>query len=305
KKEDAKENYIKAIESLERIDIFNLMVITKCEAMNNNDGIYRRILTRAVEFCEDQRAFLLIDPFYSWHPSDISQTQNIIENISEVRSIIPQHQCAVYYPFLMISESDPVTRDEFLREIGPAAAVAGVIARIDSQRGVWKAPAGIEAMLTGFERLSVNLTDDENGDLNVLGVNCIRAFISGITCWGARTVAGFDNSGTAWKYISTRRLTLFIEETLYRATRWVVFEPNDEPLWAKIRSSINPFMLDLYEKGAFQGTPDQAFFVKCDSETTTTEDQENGIVNIIVGFAPVKPAEFVIITIQRIMGKLS
>jgi len=135
-------------------------------------------------------------------------------------------------------------------------------------------------------------------------VNCIRDFPSGKTCWGARTVEGYDNSGTAWKYVSIRRLTLFIEETLYRATQWVVFEPNDEPLWAKIRSSINPFMLDLYERGAFQGAPDKAFFVKCDNETTTPEDQENGIVNIIVGFAPVKPAEFVVITIQRIMGEL-
>ncbi len=152
----------------------------------------------------------------------------------------------------------------------------------------------------------MNLTDKENGVLNKLGVNCMRKFPSGFVSWGARTMAGFDdNSNTDWKYIPIRRLALFLEVSLYRGTQWVVFEPNDEPLWAKIRLNLNAFMMGLFRQGAFQGsTPDKAFYVKCDSETTTQNDRNLGIVNIQVGFAPLKPAEFVVIYIQQIAGDL-
>jgi len=124
--------------------------------------------------------------------------------------------------------------------------------------------------------------------------------------WGARTIAGFDNSGTQWTYVPVRRMALFLEESLYRGTQWAVFEPNDEPLWAQIRMNLNAFMMGLFTQGAFEGsTPSDAFFVKCDSETTTQADIDNGIVNIVVGFAPLRPAEFVVITIQQIVGNLS
>jgi phage tail sheath protein FI len=153
----------------------------------------------------------------------------------------------------------------------------------------------------------VNLTDPENGILNKAGANCLRKFPSGLVNWGARTLAGFDdNSNTDWKYIPIRRLALFLEESLYRGTKFVVFEPNDEPLWAKIRLNLNAFMMGLFRQGAFQGsTPDKAFFVKCDGETTTQNDRNLGIVNIEVGFAPLKPAEFVVIYIQQIAGDLT
>ena len=172
------------------------------------------------------------------------------------------------------------------------------MARTDGARGVWKAPAGIEAGIAGAAGISVPLTDAENGDLNPLGINCLRTFpVIGPVVWGARTLRGADVLADEYKYVPVRRLALFLEETLFRNTQWVVFEPNDEPLWAQIRTSIGAFMQDLFRQGAFQGSsPRDAYFVRCDGETTTQYDIDRGIVNIIVGFAPLKPAEFVVVS---------
>jgi len=156
------------------------------------------------------------------------------------------------------------------------------------------------------QALEYPLTDAENGTLNPLGINCLRNFpVYGNICWGARTLAGADQMASEWKYIPVRRLALFLEESLYRGTKWVVFEPNDEPLWAQIRLNIGAFMHSLFRQGAFQGTtPKDAYFVKCDKETTTQDDINKGIVNIVVGFAPLKPAEFVIIKLQQMAGQI-
>jgi phage tail sheath protein FI len=188
----------------------------------------------------------------------------------------------------------------------PCGAVAGIFARTDAQRGVWKAPAGQEAQIKGVPQLSVSLTDAENGELNQLGINCLRAFpVYGRLVWGSRTLEGADRLASEWKYISVRRMALFIEESLYRGTQWVVFEPNDEPLWAQIRLNVGAFMHNLFRQGAFQGTtPKEAYLVKCDKETTTQNDINQGIVNILVGFAPLKPAEFVFIKIQQLTGQI-
>ena len=171
---------------------------------------------------------------------------------------------------------------------------------------MWKAPAGLEATLTGVRGLSYKLTDGEHGQLNPLGVNCVRAFpVVGYVIWGARTLEGADRLASEWKYIPVRRVALFIEESLYRGTQWVVFEPNDEPLWAQIRLNVGAFMHNLFRQGAFQGkTPGEAYLVKCDKETTTQNDINQGIVNILVGFAPLKPAEFVFIKIQQLAGQI-
>jgi phage tail sheath protein FI len=184
--------------------------------------------------------------------------------------------------------------------------VAGIYARTDAARGVWKAPAGTEARLTGVQKLDVPLTDPENGALNLLGINCLRTFpVYGPVVWGDRTLEGADALASEWKYVPVRRFALFLEESLYRGTKWVVFEPNDEPLWAQIRLNVGAFMQNLFRQGAFQGqTPREAYFVKCDKETTTQTDINLGIVNILVGFAPLKPAEFVIIKIQQIAGQI-
>ena len=188
----------------------------------------------------------------------------------------------------------------------PCGAVAGVMARTDSARGVWKSPAGLDATLRGVLGLDVNLTDPENGTINRLGVNCLRNFPNtGPTVWGARTLNGADSLADQWKYLAVRRMALFLEESLYRGTQWVVFEPNDEPLWAQIRLNIGAFMQTLFRQGAFQGrSPKEAYFVRCDSTTTTQTDITSGIVNIVLGFAPLKPAEFVIIRLQQIAGDI-
>jgi phage tail sheath protein FI len=185
--------------------------------------------------------------------------------------------------------------------------MAGIFARTDATRGVWKAPAGTEASLTGAAGLTITMSDAENGQLNPHAVNCLRTLpVFGTVGWGARTLDGDDARGSEWKYIPVRRMALFLEESLYRGTQWVVFEPNDEPLWAQIRLNIGSFMQGLFRQGAFQGTtPKQAYFVKCDRETTTQADINLGIVNIFVGFAPLKPAEFVVLKIQQIAGDLA
>jgi phage tail sheath protein FI len=189
----------------------------------------------------------------------------------------------------------------------PSGIVAGVIARTDVSRGVWKAPAGLDASLGGVQDLQVNLNDLENGQLNPLGINCLRSFgVNGRIIWGARTLRGADESADEYKYLPVRRLALFLEESLYRGTQWVVFEPNDEPLWAQVRLNVGAFMQGLFLQGAFQvKTPRDAYFVKCDNQTTTQNDINLGILNIIVGFAPLKPAEFVVIQIQQMPGQIA
>jgi phage tail sheath protein FI len=210
---------------------------------------------------------------------------------------------ALFFP--RIKQSDPM-REGQVDTFVPCGAIAGIFARTDSARGVWKAPAGLDAAINGIVGLQVNLNDGENGDLNPRGINSLRSFpVAGQVLWGARTLRGADSIGDEYKYIPVRRMALFLEETLYRATQWVVFEPNDEPLWAQIRLNIGAFLQTLFRQGAFQGrTPKEAYFVKCDRETTTQTDINLGVVNILVGFAPLKPAEFVVIKLQQIAGDI-
>ncbi len=283
--------------ALDGVDLFNLMILPADQDIHIEEQ-WVQLLGRASLYCESKRAFLLMDAPGSWtdsnnRPAATSTEANLLRN-----RVVNTHS-AVFYPRIQYSDKG------IKKTMGPSGIIAGLMARIDSTRGVWKAPAGIEADIRGILGLEVNLTDKENGVLNKLGVNCLRQFPNGFVNWGARTMAGSDDIGSEWKYIPIRRLALFIEESLYRGTRWVVFEPNDEPLWAKIRLNIGVFMTGLFRQGAFQGSsPDKAFFVKCDGETTTQADRNLGIVNIEVGFAPLKPAEFVVIKIQQIAGDL-
>jgi phage tail sheath protein FI len=216
---------------------------------------------------------------------------------------VAARNAALYFP--RVREPDPI-RGGRLETFVPCGIVAGVMARTDTQRGVWKAPAGLDAALNGIAGFDAALNDQENGGLNPRGINVLRSFpVYGNVVWGARTMRGADQLADEYKYVPVRRLALFIEESLFRGTKWVVFEPNDEPLWAQIRLNVGAFMHDLFRQGAFQGTtPKDAYFVKCDRETTTQNDINLGIVNILVGFAPLKPAEFVIIKLQQIAGKI-
>lgn len=298
--------YTEAIKSLDNIDIFNLLVITKLVSDTVNDrgnffhvGMtdteYVSILNKASRYCRERRSFLLIDPLDRW-----TTWQDPVRpvELTKLRNNVETENSAVYFPRLVVTNYDSKLKAELKKKIGPAAAVAGIINKIDSQNGVWKAPVGVNAVLKGIVGVDVLLNDQQNDVLNQQGINCVRSFSSGIVCWGARTVSGYMDGN--WKYIPVRRLALFIEETLYRGTEWVLFEPNDESTWAIVRDSVGAFMMNLFKQGAFKGvSPKEAFFVKCDKDTTTESHRRLGIVNFIVGFAPLKPAEFVIIQIQQ------
>jgi phage tail sheath protein FI len=191
-----------------------------------------------------------------------------------------------------------------LREVGPSGTMAGVYARTDGQRGVWKAPAGVAAVLEGAD-VALKVTDADNGTLNSAGVNVLRTFpVYGPIAWGARTLAGADLLDSEWKYINVRRLVDYIEQSLVQSLKWVVFEPNDEATWGQIRLEVGSFLSGLFADGAFSGaTPAAAYFVNCDATTTTADDIDRGIVNILVGVAPVKPAEFVVLQIEQIAAQ--
>jgi hypothetical protein len=279
-------------------DLFNMLCIPPFTREAGGD-VDTTTLTEALSLCVERRAMLIVDAPMTWNTVAAAGTgmQTPPVSGSDARN------AAIFFPRLR--QADPVQAG-LIADFVPCGAVAGVFARTDTQRGVWKAPAGLDASLNGVPELSVPLTDAENGQLNPLGLNCIRAFpVFGRVLWGSRTLRGADQLANEWKYIPVRRTALFIEESLYRGTQWVVFEPNDEPLWAQIRLNIGAFMQNLFRQGAFQGqTPREAYFVKCDKETTTQNDINLGIVNIIVGFAPLKPAEFVVIKIQQIAGQI-
>ena len=280
--------------ALEQVDLFNLLCLPPYLTSGDID---KSLIAKATSYCEKRRAMLLVDPHSSWTDKDKAK-EGINSGVGSVSK-----NAALYFPRLR--QPNPL-RENRIEESVPCGAVAGIMARTDTQRGVWKAPAGIEATLRGVPELSVRLTDPENGELNPLGVNCLRSFpIIGRIVWGSRTLRGADILADEYKYVPVRRLALFIEESLFRGTQWVVFEPNDEPLWAQIRLNVGAFMNTLFRQGAFQGTtPREAYFVKCDKETTTQNDIDRGIVNIVVGFAPLKPAEFVIIKLQQIAGDI-
>jgi len=253
----------------------------------------------ASAFCQQRRAFLLVDPKETWRSVD--DAVNGTTGVSSLRTGLVPDYAAVYWPRIQIAMPQGSRRT-----VDPSGTIAGLMARIDANRGVWKAPAGIEADLRSVRGVERTMSDPENGVINPEAVNAIRVFPNGIVSWGARTMDGFNNSGNDdYKYIPVRRLALFIEESLYRGLKFAVFEPNDEPLWAQIRLAAGAFMNNLFRQGAFQGQKaSDAYFVKVDAETTTQNDINLGIVNVVVAFAPLKPAEFVVIIIQQKAGQV-
>jgi hypothetical protein len=271
---------------LDQIDLFNLLCVPG-ECVTST-------LSTLEAYCETRRAFLIADS----GPLITDYTK--LKTGPEISGA--SGNAAFYFPWVQAPDQ---LNGNIPRNYPPCGFVAGLYAATDASRGVWKAPAGTSVALVGATGVAVPLNDSQNGQLNPVGVNCIRNFSAfGTVIWGARTTQGNDEIGSQWKYVPIRRLALFLEESLYRGTQWVVFEPNDEPLWAQIRLNVGAFMQTLFRQGAFQGaSPQQAYFVKCDGETTTSTDQNNGIVNILVGFAPLKPAEFVIIQIQQMAGQ--
>src|SRR5438034_874101 len=275
--------------ALDGVDLFNLLCIPGV----TDPGV----LADADAYCKERRAFFVIDS-----PPDKEKPEEMLQ-VVQGTDLPKSDYAAVYYPWIKIA--DPLKNGR-LRSVAPSGTIAGLCARTDGTRGVWKAPAGTDATLAGVQGVDYQLSDPQNGTLNPLGVNCVRVFpVFGAVAWGARTLRGADQMASEYKYLPVRRLALFLEESLYRGTKWIVFEPNDERLWAQIRLNVGAFMNSLFRQGAFQGTsPREAYLVKCDKETTTQDDINRGIVNILVGFAPLKPAEFVIIKIQQLAGQI-
>lgn len=275
----------------EQVDLFTLLVLPRD---NSNRALVDDAYPNASVYAESRRALLVMEP-----PEDWTGTTTPLNEIADVRIGHSKQYAALYYPRLLIKEGNlQVT-------VGAAGAIAGLMARIDTARGVWKAPAGTEATIRGIVGLEQKFSDAQNGVLNPKGINLLRVFPDGVVSWGARTLDGYDEAGSEYKYVPIRRLANYIEESLFRGLKWVVFEPNDEPLWAQIRLNVGAFMHNLFRQGAFQGqTPSEAYFVKCDAETTTQNDRNLGIVNIWVGFAPLKPAEFVVLSLQQMAGQV-
>ena len=279
----------------ERVDLFNLLLLPKSAADTGSPSIRSTLWGAASAFCQRKRAFLIADI------EPATQTPvGVLQALQGFRTGVVKDHSGVWWPQVTIVSNG------VRKNIDPSGSVAGVMSRIDGTRGVWKAPAGLEADIRGIVGVRVPLSDEQNGLLNPEAVNAVRAFPSGVVSWGARTMDGFDNSGnTDYRYVPVRRFALFIEESLFRGFRFAIFEPNDEPLWAQLRLAGGAFMNTLFRRGAFAGrTASQAYFVKADAETTTAQDQALGIVNVLVGFAPLRPAEFIVVTIQQMAGQV-
>jgi hypothetical protein len=274
---------------LDEVDIFNILCVPGETNPSTILGLQR--------FCRDRRAFLIVDCAESDDFDDVKSGPGNITGDDAMNS-------AFYFPWVIAEDA---LNSKVPREFPPCGFVAGLYARTDAARGVWKAAAGTGAGLVGVTGTARDktITDGQNGILNSKAVNCIRTFPRyGTVVWGARTLRGRDDLGSEWKYVPVRRTALFIEESVVRGLKWVVFEPNDEPLYAKIRMLVGEFLYGMYRQGAFQGlTPNEAYFVKCDRTTTSQSDIDSGIVNVVVGFAPLKPAEFVIIRLQQMTAK--
>ena len=288
--------------ALETADLFNLLCIPPDTMGGDIDPVL--VYSPALEYCVTRRAVLLVDPPAAWSANPVTAANTAAAGFDSLGLFGPNaRNAALYFPRLV--KPDPLSNGQPITVV-PSGTMAGVIARTDATRGVWKTPAGVEATLNGISGLDVNLTNAENGILNPLGINCLRTFpLVGSVAWGGRSMSGADQLADDYKYIAVRRLALFLEESLYRGTQWVVFEPNDTPLWAQIRLNVGSFMHNLFVQGAFQGTtPTDAYFVSCDATTNPQNQIDLGIVNVVVGFAPLKPAEFVILQIQQIAGNI-
>jgi uncharacterized protein len=256
---------------LDSVDVLNLLCLPGETDVD--------VLRAALDYAERRRAFLIVDP-----PS-----ADIDEAIELARALAASGSAngAMYFPPL--------------GDAPPSGAVAGVFARNDERRGVWKSPAGLEAVVHGTDKPAVDLDDDATVELAAAGVNAIREHAeAGTAVWGARTIQGGDAGTSEWRYVSVRRLGLYLEESLHRGTQWAVFEPNEPPLWEKVRRQVLAFLSDLWRRGALAGeTPEEAYFVRCGPDTMTQDDLDDGRLIFTVGIAPLKPAEFVVLRIGQ------
>ncbi|MBA3339382.1 MAG: phage tail sheath family protein [Geodermatophilaceae bacterium] len=277
------------IYALDNVDAFNMLAIPEAA----EPALQTAVMAPALAYVIERRAMLFIDPPPG--TDTLEEAEAWLDGIAAAGMRSPNS--VAYYPRLRVS--DP-TNDGRLRDIAPSGTMAGVWARTDGESGVWKAPAGTTASLRGVPELTHVLSDPQNGVLNPAGLNALRSFdIPGNIAWGARTLMGADLLASDWKYVPVRRTALFIESSLFDGLQWAVFQPNADPLWLEIRGAVNAFMQGLFRQGAFKGTsPREAYIVRCGPDTTTQADINAGIVNVFVGFAPLQPAEFVVVSLQ-------
>ncbi len=299
--------------------VFNLLCIPDMVWLATTEQT--SVMSAALEYCKDRRAFFLVDPpppgaavtGTGWQSAPGLTIDKVGTNPSQLQQLAgtgwgqsilgpSNFSGAVYYPWLIIP--DPANQFR-ARLVPPSGTIAGIYAATDAARGVWKAPAGINAAVQGITGFADNtINDSVNGELNIAGINCLRTFPGyGSVVWGSRTLAGGDLVSSPFKYVPVRRLTDFIEQSLVQSLRWAVFEPNGPPLWSSITLEVGSFMNGLFALGAFSGTTAaQAYQVVCDATTTTLSDQLRGIVNVRLGFQPVEPVEFVVLNIALNAG---
>ena len=253
-----------------------------------------RVAAAAVDHADRRRMIYLHDiP----HGDRARRTPRAVTSWLRANPKLRHANAATYFPRLLIAAPGKRTGH---RLIAPGGSIAGLYARTDHQRGIWKAPAGVDAGLYGLSGLETDVSDADLAQLGDGSVNVIKTFPgAGVIAWGARSLDPAA-SGSEWRYVPVRRLALFIETSIENGLRWAVFEPNGEPLWAQIRLNVASFLHLLFRNGAFQGaTPRDAYFVKCDRDTHTAADVNQGVVNITVGFAPLRPAEFIVLRLQQ------
>ena len=253
----------------------------------------KKVAEAVLKFCQDRRIFHILDI-----PLELSRQKPVQAAVkwSAQSEAIKNRNAAVYFPQIMIA--DPSAKNGTL-QVSPSGAVAGLYARFELGRGVWKAPAGLDAKLHTARGVEIELTNQDMTQLEKASINPVRCIADhGIVAWGARTFLA-DANDQDWRYVSMRRLALFIQESLYRGLTWAVFKPNGEALWAEIRLAVSSFMNQLFRSGAFQGShAGEAYIVECSQKTMTRRDIDAGRIIVQVGFAPLKPAEFTILRID-------
>ena len=261
------------------------------------NGFGNTIISEALAHAEETKSrMVIVDP-----PPDEELDQSTkVDNIGLSTSTYG----VLYYPWVKVANpfynADTNPNVDKTLTIAPSAFAAGMWSKIDGRRGVWKAPAGLETSLLGVAGLKFTVGDGDQNQLNPMGVNCLRKMPgAGPVIWGSRTLS--TKANPEWRYVPVRRTAIFIEQSIYNGIQWAVFEPNDHRLWSSLRLNIDSFMNGLFRSGAFQGEKvSDAYFVRCGlGDTMTQGDIDRGQVIVIVGFAPLKPAEFVIVRIQQ------
>lgn len=277
--------------ALEKVQRFGLLCLPPVKPGGDTPwSVYRA----ALRYCKQRRALVIVDSPASWGAETSGGVSSTLTGLTQSRLVLTMgaENAALYFPRLL--QADPLQNGQ-PRLTVTCGAIAGVMARIDTIHGVWKAPAGFEATLNDVLGLQRLLSNAENDRLNSAGVNSLRNIDGRYLVWGGRTLS----TNSEWRYVSASRLALFMEASIENGIAWASREPNGEPLWAKLRVVTESFLQNLWREGALLGTtPDKAYFVKCDRSTMAQGDIAKGLIVMLVGFAPLKPAEFVLLQIQ-------